>query len=155
MTPAEALRSLYAARNALRGHFPGLPFTLDGKLVGDIGEAIAGRNFGFTRLRSGNKKHDVVTDRGVQVQIKTTQTRRHGTVGLGIDEQEFDHLVVIQISEDASFEVLYDGRGRHVSANQRRKHARSQITVKQLRDLDAKIPRAERLVPRAKRKGTL
>src|SRR5437667_4608938 len=94
------IKRLYQARNELRALFPELPFTLDGKLVGDIGEAIALQDFGFTQLPAGTELHDFVTDDGRHVQIKTTQaTAPHRGVGLGLTMQSFHALDVNQPSQ--------------------------------------------------------
>ena len=155
VTPAEALRQLYAARNALRQHFDGLPFTLDGRMVGDIGEAIAVSHWGLTRLPEGSKTHDVKTKSGKLIQIKTTQQTRGGAgVGLGLDKQSFDHLIVIQIAEDASYSVLYDGPGRYVDEKRDGKKSAS-LTVNQLRELDKAVPARARVLRKAQRQGTL
>ena len=41
-----AIRHMYASVQVLREAFPGKPFTPDGRMVGDIGEAIAALRFG-------------------------------------------------------------------------------------------------------------
>jgi hypothetical protein len=55
-----ALQNLYTAQKTLAKAFPEWEFSLDGKLIGDIGEAIAGRVFGLKRLTEGEKdaRHD-------------------------------------------------------------------------------------------------
>ena len=153
MTPAEALRQLYDARNALREHFDGLPFTLDGRMVGDIGEAIAVYKWGLTRLPEGSKTHDVKTASGKHIQIKTTQQTR-GSVGLGLHKQAFEHLIVIQIGEDASYNVLYDGPGSYVDVKRNGKKSAS-LSVNQLRELDGSVPASERVLKKAQRQGML
>ena len=45
----DAVRHHYRGVLAYMGSGHGLQFTLDGNLVGDIGEAIAGELFGVTR----------------------------------------------------------------------------------------------------------
>lgn len=49
------IAELVLARDRVRGHYnvPGLSFTLDGKLVGDIGEAVAAELFGLTLKPGG------------------------------------------------------------------------------------------------------
>lgn len=46
----EPVKALYAAHAAICQHFAhtGLIFTLDGKLVGDIGEAVIAEAYGVT-----------------------------------------------------------------------------------------------------------
>lgn len=155
MTPAEALKQLYNARNALRRLFPGLLFTLDGRMVGDVGEAIATRQWGFTALPSNSKTHDVVTPSGINVQIKTTQQTQNGKgVGLGLDKRSYDHLIVIQIHEDATYDVLYDGPGTYIDKKRKGKKSAS-LTVKQLRELNTKVPAKDKILANTQLHGTL
>lgn len=155
MTPAQALRQLYAARNALHKHFPGLPFTLDGRMIGDVGEAIATHGWGFKALPSNSKTHDVETPAKVKVQIKTTQHTRNGKgVGLGLDKRSFDHLIVIQVHEDATYNVLYDGPGSYIDQKREGKKSAS-LTVKQLRELNENVRPKERVLKKHQLQGSL
>ena len=155
MTPREALLQLYAARNALREAFPGLPFPLDGKLVGDLGEAIARQHWNLRPLPAGTKTHDVTDERGRRIQIKTTQQSRSASpVGLGLDQRSFEHLIVIQLGEDASFTVLFDGPGSRI--DERRQHKKSaSLSVGQLRELDQQVDSSERVLAAHQREGSL
>jgi hypothetical protein len=140
------IKRLYEARNELRAIFPELPFSLDGRLIGDIGEAIALQDFGFTRLPEGTEIHDFVTDDGRHVQVKTTQaTAPHRGVGLGLTMQSFEHLIVIQISEEGTYNILYDGPGSYVDAARSHRKTPS-LTVSQLRNLNSKVTAAERSI---------
>ena len=140
----KTIRKLYAARNELQNVFPDLSFTLDGNLIGDIGEAIAIAEFGFKKLKCGNKTHDVETPNGTFVQIKTTQKTKGG-VGLGLTKQSFEHLIVLQLHEQGTYSVLYDGPGSYVEAATKHKKSAG-LSVRQLSELDDTIPRRERLL---------
>lgn len=141
----QILGGLYEARNALRKLFPGLSFTLDGKLVGDIGEAIARHDFGLQQLPAGTPRHDFCSRDGRSVQVKTTQaTKGASGVGLGLTKQSFEHLLVIQITEDGGYGILFDGPGRYIDAA--RKHKKSpSLSVNQLERLNSHVADAERL----------
>ncbi|GAA0685421.1 hypothetical protein GCM10009104_08760 [Marinobacterium maritimum] len=155
MTPAEALKQLYAARNELRRHFPSLPFTLDGRMIGDVGEAIATTHWGLKQLPSNSKTHDVMTGTGISVQIKTTQHIQNGKgVGLGLDKRSFEHLIVIQIHEDATYNVLYDGPGSYIDKKRDGKKSAS-LTVKQLRELNEVVSANEKILDSNQLYGTL
>jgi hypothetical protein len=56
--------------------FPGKKSTLDGHLVGSIGEAIAQYLYKLGPLRSGTACHDCVTNNGGNVQIKFTAVKK-------------------------------------------------------------------------------
>ena len=108
----DAVRQLVEAQKRLRAAYPAakLRFTLDGKLVGDLGEAIAAEFFGV-RLEQG-KHIDGWSLCGKPVQIKTTG-RPDG--GVNFRNSDFAdavkvHLIVIYIDwESCSAEVLYNG----------------------------------------------
>ncbi|MFC2135316.1 DUF6998 domain-containing protein [Bacteroidota bacterium] len=140
------IKQLYDARNQLRKRFPEFSFTLYGKLVGDIGEAIAIHEFGFEKLKSGTKRHDCVTSDNKKVQIKTTQqSKSSATVGLGNKKQKFQYLIVLQISEDGKYNILYDGPGKYI--NKAWKYKKSpQLSISQLKCLNDQVKKSERLV---------
>ena len=82
-----ATAALLEARDAVRHHYRGvlagmesgvdLRFTLDGNLVGDIGEAIAAESFGVTLVETKSTEGiDGYAPDGRSVQIKATGTRR-------------------------------------------------------------------------------
>lgn len=140
------IKQLYQARNELRALFPELPFTLDGRLVGDIGEAIALQEFGLIPLPACSELHDFLTDDGRKVQVKTTQATATGRgVGLGLTKQSFEHLIVIQLSEHGTFSVLYDGPGFYI--DDARSHRKTpSLTIGQLQRLNEKVKDDERIV---------
>lgn len=72
-----AIADLVAARNKLRSHYAsvGLKFTLDGNLVGDLGEAIAVELFGLQLVESRSTAGiDGRAPDGRTVQVKATGT---------------------------------------------------------------------------------
>lgn len=82
-----AIATQLEARDAVRCHYRGvlarmgsgvdLRFTLDGNLVGDIGEAIAAELFGVTLVETKSTEGiDGYVPDGRSVQIKATGTRR-------------------------------------------------------------------------------
>jgi hypothetical protein len=140
------IRDLYAARNALKAECSDFPFTLDGKLIGDLGEAIAMHDLGLERLPPGSALHDFKTADGRLVQVKTTQAAREGQgVGLGLNKQSFQQLLVLQLSEEGTYSVLYDGPGHYIDEARRHKKSAS-LSVGQLRRLNAMVNPAERVI---------
>lgn len=138
------LKKLRAARAELHVAYPDHPFTLDGNLIGDIGEAIAISDFALRKLKTGSKLHDCKTRDGKRVQVKTTQqTVPSKGVGLGLTKRSFKHLLVIQLLDDG-YKILYDGPGRYVNKKRKGKKSPS-LSVKQLGELDAKVKPDERL----------
>lgn len=137
------LHRLYEARNELRRLHPDLKFTLDGNLVGDIGEAIAQEHFGLEPLPANTKGHDFRAADGRLVQVKTTQKQKGG-VGLGLKMQSFEHLIVIQLTEAGDYGILYDGPGRLIDQARIGRKTPS-LSVNQLQQLQEQVPQNERL----------
>jgi hypothetical protein len=69
---ANALRLIFEGIDALKRVFPNRAFTIDGRLVGDIGEVIAALEYDLTLHDVSQPKHDAVTSDGRNVQIKAT-----------------------------------------------------------------------------------
>jgi len=137
------VRSFYELTDELRRLIPGWQFTLDGKLVGDLGEALACYYFGLTPLPAGEKTHDARAPDGRRVQVKTTQGK---VFGLGLERRHFEHLIALRINREGEAEVVYNGPGWRVWEELGEIKSCS-IGVNRLRRLDAKVQETER-VPR-------
>lgn len=105
------IRDLVAARNRLREHYAsaGLSFTLDGNLVGDIGESIAAELFGIrlvdTRSHAGI---DGIAADGRTVQVKATGVR--GGPAFRQTETRADHLLFFSLDFDGcTGAVIFNG----------------------------------------------
>lgn len=83
-------------------------FTLDGHLVGSIGEVVAAYAFGLKLYRPGIETHDAETDDGKRVQVKLTG----GIRGILLSSKP-DYLIVLQL-RDYKFTVVYNGPGAPV-----------------------------------------
>lgn len=105
------VRNLYTAHKAMCEHYvhTGLTFTLDGKLVGDIGEAVVAEAFGITLCATRTPGVDGHATDGRSVQIKATGLANGGpafTPGEGVA----DHLIFVRIDfKDGKVAVLYNG----------------------------------------------
>ena len=84
---------LVAARNRLREHYKsaGLKFTLDGNLVGDIGEAVAAELFGIELVQANGTGIDGHAADGRSVQVKATGSG-YGPAFRHVDTRA-DHLL--------------------------------------------------------------
>lgn len=103
----EALASLFAAVAMLQEAYPGKPFTLDGRLVGDIGEVIASLAYQLTLNEGLTKHHDAVSDDGRNVQIKATFS-----TNLTFPVHHVpDYYLGIKLNRDGTFEEVYNGPG--------------------------------------------
>lgn len=89
-------------------------FTLDGKLVGDIGEVIAAKAYGIELYSSNNPKYDgrVIGDKTKEVQIKATMK---GNISFPNQEVMIpEYFLAIQINNNGTFDEIYNGKGRLV-----------------------------------------
>ncbi|UWF67386.1 MULTISPECIES: DUF6998 domain-containing protein [unclassified Brucella] len=150
------VKALFEARNQLRdtmnsgvaatGSEVQLKFTLDGNLVGDIGEALSVIHFGIKLVdTAAHPGIDGFAPDGRSVQVKATGTGRGAAFRQ--TEIEADHLLVFDLDlQNATAAVLYNGPERYIRdllptpfTGQR------SVTRSQLVKTDAKIEHHERL----------
>ena len=83
-------------------------FTLDGKLVGDIGEALAKEYYNIELLPENTKKHDATEiGTGRQVQIKSSM-KGYFTYPFEYDPE---FLLAIKILPTGEIETIFNGSG--------------------------------------------
>lgn len=142
-----AIADLLAARNKLRAHYHavGLNFTLDGNLVGDIGEAVANDLFGVDLGPRCGPGIDGVAPNGRTVQVKASGTGR-GAVFRKV-ETEADHLLFFSFNFEACKGVVaYNGPERIVREFLPRMWAgQLPISLAKLRRANATVVEADRL----------
>ncbi len=98
---------LYQAARALHELFPERPFTLDGHLVGNIGEVIAAYTYGLTLTdKAVNPGFDARTADGRTVEVKLTAGK---SVSVSSDPKVPDCLVVLKYHETEGFCEIYSG----------------------------------------------
>jgi hypothetical protein len=121
-------------------------FTLDGRLVGDIGEVVAEELFQI-KLHDKLKKHyDAVTtyEPKLNIQIKATfkesLTYNHAP----------DYFIGIKLDKGGDFQVVYNGPGKYIQeVFAHRKHIGKQLLVfpiHKLKDLSSQIEDSERIL---------
>lgn len=114
----DKLKELYDIVSELEKEFPGRKFSLDGHLLGSIGEAFAEYYYGIKLALNGTKCHDGTAEVGgktVNVQIKITQ-------GTSVDINEVpEYLLVLFLKKKSGkvFEV-YNGPGETVLKDSKR-----------------------------------
>ena len=125
------IKELYAITNELESKYPGRKFTIDGHLVGSIGEVIVAEAYDLELLRNSTERHDAVSKNGINVQIKTTQINRISI------SAEPEHLIVIQILSDGSWCEIYNGPGKTAwdQAGKMQKNGQRQIYINKLKNL--------------------
>ena len=128
---SEKIKELYAITNELESKYPGRKFTIDGHLVGSIGEVIVAEAYDLELSRNSTERHDAVSKNGINVQIKTTQINRISI------SAEPEHLIVIQILSDGSWCEIYNGPGKTAwdQAGKMQKNGQRQIYINKLKNL--------------------
>ena len=138
----ERLRIAYAVQNRR--------FTLDGRLVGDIGEVLAEAHYDLKLHASGQKHHDGLTSDGRSVQVKATMQR---SLTFPCDHTP-DYYLGIRIHPDGTFEEIFNGPGKTAcEAIKNRKLSKTNlhsISIGALAKLSAGVPETERIRRRPK-----
>lgn len=142
------IKNLHNSVSSLKLHFPIKKngFTLDGRLVGDMGEVIAEELFQIKLYEKLEKYYDAETtyEPKLKVQIKATfkesLTYNH----------EPDYYIGIKLSEDGNFKVIYNGPGKYIyDAFKHRKDIGKKLLLfpnNRLEELSLKINDTERIL---------
>lgn len=135
------VRTLLQSVRALETLYPGRSFTLDGHLVGSIGEVLAAELYGLDLLPSSSKCHDARCPSGGQVQIKLTQRDRVAMY------EEPDYMIVLQVDSEGRVREIYNGPGRIVweSAGPRQKNGQRTISASRLKSLYGGVSQTGRI----------
>ncbi|GHV63200.1 hypothetical protein FACS1894195_5430 [Bacteroidia bacterium] len=108
-------------------------FTLDGHLLGSLGEVYAKDEFHLKLFPNSTEAHDAKDKDGNLFQIKITQGKKVGI------RHEPKNLIVIAINEDGLPETIYKGEGKTVwKLVKDQKSAQKFISINRLRDLNRK-----------------
>ena len=127
------IRRLLGQVAMLERMFPEKKFTLDGHLVGSIGEVMAAFRYNLDLLPGMPHTHDARTRGRVRkkVQIKATQGNR---VGIRSRPQ---YLLVLTIDNRGKFHEVYNGPGgsAYRSAGRMQRNGQRQISIHRLKNL--------------------
>lgn len=126
--------------NELEADFPGRHFTLDGHLVGSIGEVMAAYYYGIELYTASTEKHDGEVD-GKKVQIKISQQDNI------VINHEPDYLVVLYLNKNGNIYEVYNGPGKlpWESASKKDSHNNRHMRVNKLMELDRDVPELQRI----------
>lgn len=117
-------------------------FTLDGHLVGSLGEVYAHEVYGVELAPSSNKGFDGICA-GKQVEIKITQ---RNSITL---TSEPEHLLAFLMRPDGTFQEIYNGPGAlawdTVKSKPTPSNGQYRISLSTLKQLMEKVLLAERL----------
>jgi hypothetical protein len=140
------VRSLYAAVKELEEEFTDekRKFTLDGHLVGSIGEVVASYAYELDLYPPSIKGHDAKTADGKEVQVKLTG----GKTGVRLNALP-EYLIVLQL-RDYQFREVYNGPGRQVwdACGAMAKNGQRPIGLSKLVALNMQVQEKERIAQR-------
>lgn len=142
MDLSKKILDLYSIVNDLEAAYPGRRFTLDGHMIGSIGEVIAAEAFDLNLLRNSTPEHDATAYDGRLVQIKATQRDR---IALSACPE---HLLVLRIDGKGSWNVVYNGPGKPVweRAGKIQKNGQRPIRLSVLESLMTKTDEKDQLI---------
>ena len=104
----KALFLIFTGIKLLKTKYPNREFTIDGRLVGDIGEILAAENYDIELDLKSQPKHDGTMIDGKRVQIKATFKDK-----LTIKEIP-DYYLGFKINKDGTFEEIYNGPAKKI-----------------------------------------
>ncbi|MFC0009221.1 DUF6998 domain-containing protein [Devosia nitrariae] len=143
------IRELIVARNKVRDHYASsaLSFTLDGNLVGDLGEALAADLFGIKLIARNRTGIDGYAPDGRSVQVKASGTKR-GPAFRMVDTRA-QHLLFFHLDMDAcTAQLLINGPEEIALAVLKVPWTgQRMVSVPQIRAVDARVPEELRLQP--------
>jgi hypothetical protein len=136
---SDTIKELYKITNELERTYPGRKFTVDGHLVGSIGEVIVAEHYGLSLLPNSTKTHDAKSKDGKMVQIKATQVK-----GISISSEP-DYVIVIQILSDGSWQEVYNGPGKPVwdNSGKMQKNGQRPISLSKLQKLMSSVDKKD------------
>jgi hypothetical protein len=130
---------------ALQGAYPKKNFTLDGRLVGDLGEILVEEDYDLELYEGLEKHHDAETPDGRKVQIKTTMK---DSLTFPVDHIP-DYYIGIKLHSDGSYDEIFNGPGEIAwEAVKNRKPTKTNlhsVTLSALRKLNTKVPDGDRI----------
>jgi hypothetical protein len=143
------IRELIVARNKVRDHYASsaLSFTLDGNLIGDLGEALAADIFGLKLIARNGTGIDGHALDGRSVQVKASGTSR-GPAFRMVDIRA-DHLLFFHLDMDrCTAELLFNGP-EHIALEDLKNPwvGQRMVSVPQIRAANKRVPEHFRLHP--------
>ena len=141
-----ALALIFNGIDQLKQAFPGREFTIDGRLVGDIGEVIAELEYELTLHPVSQPVHDATTSDYRNVQIKATFKE-----SLTFRKVP-DYYLGFKLFSDGRHEEVFNGPGKVIFDRyvRRANIGRDLLSfpIKELRRLSADVPEAQRIPKR-------
>ena len=134
------VQALIQIVSELEDNFPDRHFTLDGHLVGSIGEVLAAYYYGIDLYTASTEVHDgIIHDR--EVQIKITQ---QDSIQISAEPE---YLIVLYLTKKGQVFEVYNGPGKEPwdSASKKDSHNNRHMRVNRLMELDMKVSSEKRI----------
>lgn len=127
----------------LEKEFPGRHFTLDGHLVGSIGEVMAAYYYGIELFEASTERHDGIKG-NKEVQIKITQRE---DIVLSNKSGAPSYLIVLYLTKEGDVYEIYNGPGEEPWEESKGpdSHNNRHIRVNKLMELDASVAKNRRI----------
>ena len=147
-TIPEAIKQLLKIVQELREIYPKKRFTLDGRLVGDLGEVLAEQQYDLQVFKGIKKHHDARTSDGRFVQIKATMQKK---LTFPVDHIP-DYYLGIQIHVDGTISEVFNGPGRiaweAISSRNPPKTNLHSVLISTLKRLNSRVREEDRILTR-------
>lgn len=145
ITIPEAVRQMLAIVERLCSAYPQKRFTLDGRLVGDIGEVLVEAAYDLKLFEDLKRHHDGTSSDGRCVQIKATM--KHALTFPA--DHVPDYYLGVKIGSDGTFEEIFNGPGA-IAAGVVKNRARPKtnlhaVSLSALRKLQATVREEDRI----------
>ena len=145
----QAVEAMLQIVKKLQNTYPKKRFTLDGRLVGDLGEILVEGDYDLELYEGLEKHHDGETPDNRRVQIKTTMKK-----SLTFPVDHIPHYYIgIQIHSDGSYTEIFNGPGaiawKAVKGRKPTKTNLHSITLAALKKLNEEVADDDRIPKRA------
>jgi hypothetical protein len=145
ITIPDAIRQMLEIVKRLRETYPKRKFTLDGRLVGDLGEILVEGVYDVKLFDDQKKHHDGTTSDGRYVQVKATMK---DSLTFPVDHTP-DFYLGIMIDQNGTFTEVFNGPGwiaqEAVKGRKPPKNNQYSIAVAVLKKLNEKVKKSEQI----------
>lgn len=143
-----SIKQLLNIVDQLNNAYPHKAFTLDGRLVGDLGEILVENSYKVKLYKKLNKFYDGETFQGKKVQIKATMKN-----SLTFPSDHIPECYIgIKINEDGSFNEIYNGAGKIIHSllknRKQPKNGLHSLSISTLQTLNKQILKEDRIQKR-------
>lgn len=136
----QKVQDLFKIVSELESEFPERHFTLDGHLLGSVGEVLAAYYYGIDLYKSSAERHDGVKC-SREVQIKITQQDNV------MISSEPEYLIVLYLTRSGGVYEVYNGPGKEPwdTAGKPDSHNHKHMRVNKLMKLDEAVNNEDRI----------